>query len=181
MVQLSYTSMTTRKTIILTGQTYVSKVMSLLFNMLSRLVTALFPRSKCPSISWLRSPSTVILEAPENKVSHCFHCYPIYFSWGDGTRCLDPFECWVLSHFFHSPLSLSSRGSLVLLCFLHKGDVICISEVIDISPVQSWLQLVLHPNVLFIIRDWNAKLGTQEIHGVTSKFGLGVQMKQGKG
>ena len=39
---------------------------------------------------------------------------------------------------------------------------------------------MLHPDVLFIIRDWNAKLGTQETHGVTSKFGLGVQMKQGK-
>ena len=43
-------------------------------------------------------------------------------------------ECWVLSQLFHSPLSLSSRGSLVLLCFCHKGVVICISEVIDISP-----------------------------------------------
>ena len=66
---------------------------SLLFNMLSRLVIAFFPRSKCLSISWLQSPSAVILEAPKNKVSHCFHCYPIYFSRGDGTRCLDLFEC----------------------------------------------------------------------------------------
>ena len=62
MVQLSHPSMTTGKTIVLTGQTYVIKVMSLLFNMLSRLVIAFFPRSKCLSISWLQSPSAVILE-----------------------------------------------------------------------------------------------------------------------
>ena len=43
-------------------------------------------------------------------------------------------ECWAFSQFFHSPLSPSSRGSLVLLCFCHKGGVMCISEVIDISP-----------------------------------------------
>ena len=43
-------------------------------------------------------------------------------------------ECWVLSQLFHSPLSLSSRGSLIFFTFYHKGGVICISEVIDISP-----------------------------------------------
>ena len=47
--------------------------------------------------------------------------------------CSSFFECWILSQLFYSPLSLSTRGSLVL-CFLCKGDVICISEVIDISP-----------------------------------------------
>ena len=74
--------------------------------------------------------------AQENKVCHCFHCFPIYLPWSDGTTCHDLkfFECWVLSQLFHSRLSLSSRGYLVLLRFLHKGDVICISEVIDISP-----------------------------------------------
>ena len=61
--------------------------MSLLFNMLCRLVTTFRPRSKCLLISWLQSPSAVILEPPKNKVSHCFHCFPIYFPWGDGTRC----------------------------------------------------------------------------------------------
>ena len=61
-VQLSYPYMTTGKTITLTRQTFVSKVISLLFNMLSRLVITFLPRGKCRLISWLQSPSTVILE-----------------------------------------------------------------------------------------------------------------------
>ena len=61
-VQLSHPYMTTGKTIGLTRQTFVGKVMSLLFNMLSRLVTAFLPRSKHLLISWLQSPSAVILE-----------------------------------------------------------------------------------------------------------------------
>ena len=80
-VQLSHLYMTTGNTIALTRQIFVSKVMSLLFNMLSRLVIAFLPRSKRLLISWLQSPSAVILEAappPQNKVSHCFHCFPIY-------------------------------------------------------------------------------------------------------
>ena len=67
MVQVSHPHMTTRKTIVLTIQTFVSKVMSLLFNMLSRLVIAFLPRSKCLLISWLQSRSVVILEPEENK------------------------------------------------------------------------------------------------------------------
>ena len=59
-VQLSHPCMTTGKTIALTRQTFVGKVMSLLFNMLSRFVKAFFPRNKCLLISWLQSPSTVI-------------------------------------------------------------------------------------------------------------------------
>ena len=66
-VQLSHPYMTTGKTIPLTRQTFVGKVMSLLFNMLSRLVLAFLPRSKCLLISWLQSPSTVILEPPKIK------------------------------------------------------------------------------------------------------------------
>ena len=69
-VQLSHPYMTTRKTIALTRQTFVSKVMSLLFNMLSRFVIAFLPRSKRLLISWLKSPSAVILEPPKiNTVS----------------------------------------------------------------------------------------------------------------
>ena len=64
-VQLSHPYMTTGKTIALTRRTFVGKVMSLLFNMLSRLVIAFLPRSKCLLISWLQSPSAVILE-PQN-------------------------------------------------------------------------------------------------------------------
>ena len=63
-VQLSHPYMTTGKTIALTRQTFVGKVMSLLFNMLSRLVITFLPRSKRLLISWLQSPSTVILESP---------------------------------------------------------------------------------------------------------------------
>ena len=59
--------MTTRKTIALTSWTFVGKVMSLLFNMLSRLVTTFLPRSKCLLISWLQSPSAVILEPKKIK------------------------------------------------------------------------------------------------------------------
>ena len=88
-VQLSHPYMTTGKTIALTRWTLAGKVMSLLFNMLSRLVITFLPRSKCLLISWLQSPSTVILEPPKNKVWHYFHCLPIYFPWGDGTSCYD--------------------------------------------------------------------------------------------
>ena len=76
-VQLSHPYMTTGKTISLTRWTFVGKVMSLFFNMLSRLVITFLPRSKHLLISCLQSPSAVILEAP-NKVNHCFHCFPIY-------------------------------------------------------------------------------------------------------
>ena len=65
-VQFSHPYMTTGKTIALTRQTFVGKVMSLLFNMLSRLVIAFLPRSMCLLMSWLQSPSAVILELKEN-------------------------------------------------------------------------------------------------------------------
>ena len=74
MVQLSHPYVTTGKAIALTRWTFVDKVMSLLFNMLSRLVIAFLPRNKRLLISWLQSPSAVILE-PKKIVCHCF---PIY-------------------------------------------------------------------------------------------------------
>ena len=77
-VQLSQPYMTTGKTIALTRWTFVGKVMTLLFNMLPRLVITFLPRSKRLLISWLQSPSAVILEPPKNKVCHCFYCFPIY-------------------------------------------------------------------------------------------------------
>jgi len=64
-VQLSHPYMTTGKTIALTRRTFVGEVMSLLFNMLSRLVITFLPRRKCLLISWLQSPSAVILEPPK--------------------------------------------------------------------------------------------------------------------
>ena len=87
-VQLSHPYMTTGKTIALTRWTFVDKVLSLLFNMLSRLVITFPPRSKCLLISWLQSPSAVILE-PKKIVFHCFHCFSIYLPWSEGTRCHD--------------------------------------------------------------------------------------------
>ena len=86
-VQLSHPYMTTGKTIVLTRWTFVGKVM--FFNMLSRLVIAFLPRSKCLLISWLQSSSAVIFGAQESQVSHCFYCFPIYLPWSDGTGCHD--------------------------------------------------------------------------------------------
>ena len=77
-VQFSHPYLTTGKTIALTRQMFVGKVTSLLFNMLSRLVITFLPRSKGLLISWLQSPSACNFGAPQNKVSHCFHCFPIY-------------------------------------------------------------------------------------------------------
>ena len=77
-VQLSHPYMTTGKTIALTRWTFVSKVMSLLFNMLYRLVITFLPRSKRPLIPWLEPPSAVILE-PRKIKSDTLHCFPIYF------------------------------------------------------------------------------------------------------
>ena len=114
-VQLSYPYMITGKTISLTRQTFVGKVMSLLFNMLSRLVRAFLPRSKCLLISWLQSPSAVILEPPKNKVSHSFHCFPTYLPWSDGTGSHDlSFMNVEFQANFFTLLLLSSRSSLVL-------------------------------------------------------------------
>ena len=87
-VQLSHPYMTTGKTIALTRRTFVDKVMSLHFNMLSRLVIGFLPRSKSLLISWLQSPSAVILEPPK-IVRHCFYCIPIYLLGSDGTGCHD--------------------------------------------------------------------------------------------
>ena len=83
-IQLSHLYMTTGKTIALTRQTFVGKVTSLLFKMLSRLVITFLPRSRRLLISWLQSPSAVIFEPPKIK-SDSFHCFPIYLPWSDGT------------------------------------------------------------------------------------------------
>ena len=146
MVQLSRLYITTGKTIALTIQNFVSKIMSLLFNMLSRFVIAFLPRSKCLLISWVQSPSAVILE-PHKIKSVTVSIFPHLFAmkWWDWMPWSLFFECWSLSQFFHSPLSPLSRGSLVPLCFLplewyhlHIWDCWYFSW-------QSWFQLVSHP------------------------------------
>ena len=89
------------KTIALNRWAFAGKVMSLLFNMLSRLVIAFLPRSKHLLISWLQSPSAVILEPKKIKVCHCFHCFPIYFPWSDGTGCHDLHLFFFFFHFLN--------------------------------------------------------------------------------
>ena len=110
---------TTGKTIALTIWIFVSKVMSLLFNMLSRFVIAFLSRNKYLLISWLQSQPTVILEPKKIKSATISIVSP--------SICLEVmrpdamilvFWMWALSQLIHSPLSLSSRGSLVLLHFL---------------------------------------------------------------
>ena len=104
-VQLSHSYMTTGKIIALTRWIFVSKVISSLFNMLSRLVIAFLSRRKHLLISWIQSPSVVILGPPQNKVCHCFYCFPIYLPWSDGIRWPNSFF-WILS--FKPVFSLSS-------------------------------------------------------------------------
>ena len=88
-VQHSHSYMTTGTTIALTRQTFVDKVMSLLFNILSRLVITFLLKSKRLLISWLTVTICSDFGAPKNKVCHCFHCFPIYLPQSDGTRCHD--------------------------------------------------------------------------------------------
>ena len=85
-VQLSHPYMTTGKTIALTRWTFVGQVMSLLLNMLSRLVITFFPRSKHLLISWLQSPSAEILEVPKIN-SATVSSFPIYLPLSEGTEC----------------------------------------------------------------------------------------------
>ena len=79
-VQLSHSYMTTGKTTALTRWTFAGKVMSLLFNLLSRVVIAFLLRSKHLLSSWLQSPICSDFGAPNNKVPYYFHCFPIYLS-----------------------------------------------------------------------------------------------------
>ena len=88
-VQLSHPDMTTGKTIILTRWTFVGKVMSLLFNMLSRLVITFLRRSKRLIISWMQSPSAVILEPCKIKSVIVSAVIPSICHETDGTRCHD--------------------------------------------------------------------------------------------
>ena len=134
-VQLSYPYMTTGKTTALTRWTFVDKVMSLLFNMLSRLVITFLPRSKHLLISWLQTPPAVILEPPQKKSDLVSTVSPSI-----SHEVMGPFTMmlvfWMLS--FKPTFSLSSFTFIKRLfsssSLCHKGGVMCISEVIDISP-----------------------------------------------
>ena len=102
-VQLSHPYMTTGKTIALTRQTLFGKVMSLLFNILSRLVITFLPRSKCKTFNFMAAVTICSdFGASRNKVSHCF---PIYLPWSDGTDAMI-LAFWMLN--FKPTFSLSS-------------------------------------------------------------------------
>ena len=131
-VQLSHPYMTTGKTIALTRWTFVGKVMSLLFNMLSRSIIAFLPRNKHLLISWLQSPSAMILEPPKIK-SVTVSIVP-HFPWSDGTRYHDlsflnvEFEANFFTLLFH----FHQETLKFFFTFCHKGGIICISEVVSI-------------------------------------------------
>ena len=126
--------MTTGKTVPLTIWTFVSKVMSQLFNMLSRLVITFLPRSKCLLISWLLSPSAVILESKKIKSLTVSIVSPSISHEVIGPdamilvfRMLSFKPTFSLSFHFHQEVLE------FLFTFCHKGSVICISEVICTS------------------------------------------------
>ena len=127
--------MTTGKTIALSTWTFVGKVMSLLFTMLSRFVIAFLPRSKHLLISWLHSPSAVIFGAQENSLS-LFPLFPHLLPWSDGIGCHDlgflnvEFQVKFLTLLFN----FHQEVLQFFFIFCHKDGVIYISEVIDISP-----------------------------------------------
>jgi len=117
--------------------------MSLLFNMLSGLVIAFLPRSKCLLISWLQSPSAVILK-PQNIMSHCFHCFTIYFHevMGPDAKVL---VFWMLS--YKPTFSLSSfTFSKRLFSFYSLSDIRVMSS--------AYLRLLIFlPEILILACD----------------------------
>ena len=154
MVQLSYPYMTTRKTIALTRRTFVGKVMCRLFKMLSRLVTVFLPRNKRLLISRLQSPSAVILEPKEKKVSHCSIVSPsichevmgwdamILFFWILGFKPVFSLSFFTfIKRLFSSSLSairVVSSAHLRLLIFL---PAILIPACASSSQVHSFLMM----------------------------------------
>ena len=114
-VQLSHLYMTTGKTIALTRRTFVGKVMSLQFSILSRFVIAFLPRRKHLLISWVQSLSTVILEPKKIKSVTAFICLP----WSDRTRCHDLRFLTVICRHEFSPLMIGKllwAGMISSLC-----------------------------------------------------------------
>ena len=109
----------------------LAKLMSLLFNMLSRLVIVFLPSNKHLLISWLQSPSAVIFESTKIKSL----IVPIFLPWSDGIQCHDlSFLNVELKANFFTLLFHFHQEALLFFTFYHKGGVICVSEVIDISP-----------------------------------------------
>ena len=153
-VQLSHPYMTTGKTIALTIQSFVGKVMSLLLNMLSRLVITFLPREQ---VSFNFMAAVTICSdfgVQENEVCHHFHCFPIYFQWSDGTGFhevmgLDAMilDFWMLS--FKPEFSLSS---VTFIKRLFSSSSLSAIRVVSsaylrllIFLLESWFDLVLQP------------------------------------
>ena len=145
MVQLSHPYVTTGKTTALTIWTFVNKVMSLLWNMLSSFVIAFLLRSKLLLISWLQSLSTVILEPKKIKfvTASTFSPSICHEVMGPDVMIL-VFLMLSSSQLFDSPLSPSPRGFLVSLHFLILKWYLHIWGYCYFSQ-QSWFQLVTHP------------------------------------
>ena len=146
----------TAETIALTRWTFVGKVMSLLFNMLSRLVIAFLPRSKCLLNSWLQSPSAVIFEPKQIKSVTISIVSPSV-----SHEVMEPDAMivvfWMLSvkPAFSLLFHFHQEALLFLFTFCHKGGIIYISEVIDISPSNldsslCFLQPSIYHDVLYI-------------------------------
>ena len=136
--------MTTGKTKALTIQTYVGKVMSLLFNTVSRFVIAFLPRSKCLLISWLQSPSAMILE-PRKIKSITLSTFPPSICHEVMTPDAMFLVFWLLNFKLAFTLLPSSRGSLVPLCFLPLGWYLI---------VTAWLRLLVFlPTILISAGD----------------------------
>ena len=141
MVQLSHPYITTGKNIALTRWTFVDKVMSLLFNTLSRFVIAFLPRRNFMAAVTICSD----FGTQWNKVCHRFHCFPIHLPWSDGTGSMI-FVFWILSFMPAFSLSsfilikrfFSSSLSAITWCHLHIWSYCYFSW-------QSWFQVVLHP------------------------------------
>ena len=141
-VQLSHRYMTTGKTVALTRWTFVDKVMSLLFNMLSRLVITFLPRSKCLSISWLQSPSAVILEPKKLKSDTVSTVSPSI-----SHEVIEPdamiIVFWILS--FKPTFSLSSFTFI-------KGFLVPLHHGVTKSQIwlSDWIELMFIRNSIYI-------------------------------
>ena len=146
MDQLSHLYMTARKPVTLTIWAFVSKVMSLLLNMLPRFIIAFLPRSKHLLFSWLQSISTVISE-PKKIKSIIVPTFSHFFTikWCDQMPWSSFFECWILSQLFCSLLSPSPKGSLDLSCFLPLRCYHLHFWGCWYFSWQSWLQQVINP------------------------------------
>ena len=141
MVQLSQLYVTTGNTIALTIQTFVGRVMSLLFNTLSRFVIAFLPRSNRLLISWLQSLSTVIFGAQEEKICHYFHIFPFYLPWSSGAGCDD------LSFLIFSLKPALSLSSLTLIKRLFSSSLLSVIRVVS----SAYLRLLMFlPPILIL-------------------------------